>query len=108
MTKSPWFWLVIAGCCEVVYAVAMPHTRSFTRLLPSLLTITFIGLNLYFLSLAMRSLPVGTAYAVWVGIGAGGTALAGWLFLNASREIGRLLGMVLVISGIVLLKVTHK
>ena len=108
MTKSPWFWLVIAGMCEIVYAVAMPHTKSFTRLLPSAFTILFIGFSMYCLSLAMRTLPVGTAYAVWVGIGAGGTALAGILFLNESRDVWRLLGVALVVAGIVLLKVTHK
>ncbi len=108
MTKSPWFWLVVAGLCEVVYAVAMPHTRSFTRFYPSILTITFIAASMYCLSLAMKELPVGTAYAVWVGIGAGGTAIVGLLCLNESRDIGRLIGIALVIGGIVLLKLTHK
>ncbi len=108
MTKNPWFWLVIAGFCEVVYAVSMPHTRSFTRFFPSLFTICFIAASMYCLSLAIRVLPVGTAYAIWVGIGAGGTALVGLLFLNESKDFGRLLGITLVISGIVLLKLTHR
>lgn len=108
MMKNPWIWLIIAGMCEVVYAVAMPYTRSFTRLLPSLFTITFIAASMYCLSLAMRSLPVGTAYAVWVGIGVGGTAVVGLLFLNESKDIGRILGLGLIIVGIALLKLTHK
>lgn len=63
---------------------------------------------MYFLSVAMRSLPVGTAYAVWVGIGAGGTAFAGLLFLNESKDVWRLVGVALIIAGILLLKLTHK
>jgi quaternary ammonium compound-resistance protein SugE len=108
MIQNPWIWLVIAGLCEVVYAVAMPHTHSFTRLFPSIFTIAFIAASMYSLSLAMRSLPVGTAYAVWVGIGAGGTALVGLLFLNESKDIPRLLGIALIIVGITLVKLTHK
>lgn len=105
---NPWLWLVFAGICEVIYAVAMPHTKSFTRLLPSAFTITFIALSMYGLSVAMRSLPVGTAYAVWVGIGAGGTGLIGLLFLNEPRDLGRIVGILLVIGGIALLKLSHR
>lgn len=107
-TGNPWLWLVFAGLCEVVYAVAMPHTQSFTRLWPSLLAILFIGLSMFGLSVAMRSLPVGTAYAIWVGIGAGGTALVGVLALGESRDPWRVAGLALIIAGIALLKLTHK
>lgn len=106
--SNPWIWLLGAGCCEIIYAVTMPHTKSFTRLWPSLFTLGFIALSMYGLSVAMRTLPVGTAYAVWVGIGAGGTALVGLFFLNESRDPLRLLGILLIIGGIVLLKLTHK
>lgn len=101
-------WLLFAGLCEVVYAVMMPRTQSFTRFLPSVVTVLFIALSMYGLSVAVRTLPVGTAYAVWVGIGAGGTALVGLLFLGEPRDLGRLAGLALVVGGIVLLKLTHK
>lgn len=107
-SANPWLWLLFAGFCEIVYAVSMPHTRSFTRLWPSLFTLFFVGLSMYGLSVAMRTLPVGTAYAVWVGIGAGGTALIGLAFLNEPRDLGRLLGIGMVVGGIILLKITHK
>lgn len=106
-TDYAWLWLLAAGLCEVVYAVTMPHTRSFTRLFPSVITLVFIALSMYGLSMAMRSIPVGTAYAIWVGIGATGTALVGLFFLNESRELARLLGIGMVIGGIILLKITH-
>lgn len=108
LPQNPWLWLVFAGLCEIVYALAMPQTRSFTRLWPSTLAITFIVLSMYGLSVAMRSLPVGTAYAIWVGIGAGGTALIGLLFLHEPRDFLRLLGIGLVVVGIALLKLSHR
>ncbi len=106
--SNPWLWLLIAGTCEVIYALIMPHSKSFTRIVPSAFTILFIALSMYCLSLAMRSLPVGTAYAVWVGIGACGTAIAGIFFLQESRDPMRLIGLGLIVCGIVLLKITHK
>ncbi|MCS7063661.1 MAG: multidrug efflux SMR transporter [Methylacidiphilales bacterium] len=105
---SPWWWVVAAGLCEVVYAVVMPQTQGFTRLWPSLFTLAFIAASMYCLSLAMRGLPVGTAYAVWVGIGACGTALVGVCFLGESRDVGRLLGIGLIVVGIVLVKLSHR
>lgn len=92
----------------MVYAVVMPHTRSFSRLAPSIVAVVFIGLSMYCLSLAMRSLPVSTAYATWVGIGASGTALVGMLFLGESRDLGHIGGILLIISGIIILKLSHK
>lgn len=108
MKGNPWVWLLIAGMSEVVYAVTMPHTQAFTRLGPSVVTLVFIGLSMFCLSVAVKSLPVGTAYAVWVGIGAAGTALVGLLFFHESKDPWRLLGFMLILAGIVLLKMTHK
>jgi quaternary ammonium compound-resistance protein SugE len=104
---SPWTWLVLAGLCEIVYAVAMPHTRAFTRLWPSVIALTFVAASMYGLSVAAKSIPIGTAYAVWVGIGAAGTALVGLLFLNESRDLLRIVGLLAIIGGIVALKLTH-
>lgn len=99
-----WWLLLVAGACEVVWAAAIARTDGFTRLWPSLFCAAFIGLSLYLLSLAMRTVPVGTAYAVWVGIGAVGTALYGILFLSEAAHTARLLCLLLIVAGVAGLK----
>jgi quaternary ammonium compound-resistance protein SugE len=99
-----WIYLVLAGMAEIFYAAAMPRTDGFTRLLPSLFCAVFIAASMYFLSLASRTIPIGTAYAVWVGIGATGTALYGVLFLGEDRSLLRMLCFGLILAGIVGLK----
>lgn len=99
-----WIYLILAGICEVFYAAAMPRTDGFTRLWPSLFCLIFIGASMYLLSLATRTIPLGTAYAVWVGIGAIGTAAYGVLALGEDRSAQRILCFVLILAGIVGLK----
>jgi len=99
-----WLLLLVAGVCEVVWAASIARTDGFTRLWPSLFCIAFVALSLYLLSLAMRTIPVGTAYAVWVGIGAVGTALYGIVFLNESAHTARLLCLLLIVAGVAGLK----
>ena len=99
-----WVYLVAAGVCEIFYAAAMPRTDGFTRLWPSVFCGVFIALSMYLLSLATRSIPVGTAYAVWVGIGAVGTAVAGGVVLGEDSSVLRVLCFGLIIAGIVVLK----
>lgn len=99
-----WIYLLLAGACEIVYAATMPKTNGFTQLWPSLFCATFIAGSMYLLSLAARSIPIGTAYAVWVGIGAVGTAIYGMLLLGEDHSLLRLLCFMLIISGIVGLK----
>ena len=99
-----WFYLVLAGLCEIFYAAAMPRTDGFTRLGPSAFCALFIILSMYLLSLATRTIPVGTAYAVWVGIGAVGTAIYGILMLGEDRSLGRIICFSLILAGIVGLK----
>lgn len=99
-----WLYLILAGICEVFYAAAMPRTDGFTRLWPSLFCLIFIGASMYLLSLATRTIPLGTAYAVWVGIGAIGTAAYGVLALGEDRSALRILCFVLILAGIVGLK----
>jgi quaternary ammonium compound-resistance protein SugE len=99
-----WAYVLLAGLCEIVYAAAMPRTDGFTRLGPSAFCAVFIGLSMYLLSLATRSIPVGTAYAVWVGIGGVGTAIYGMLMLGEDRSLLRILCFVLILAGIVGLK----
>lgn len=101
-----WVYLFIAGIFEVIWAIGLKYTNGFTRLAPSLLTILGMIISFGFLSLALKSLPIGTAYAIWTGIGAVGTVLIGiWLF-DEPRNLTRLLFVCLIISGIVGLKIT--
>lgn len=99
-----WAFLIAAGLCEIFYAAAMPRTDGFTKLWPSLFCAAFIAASMYLLSLATRTIPVGTAYAVWVGIGAVGTAAYGMLMLGEDRSVARMACFGLIIMGIVGLK----
>lgn len=99
-----WFFLILAGVCEVFYAAAMPRTDGFTRLWPSVFCVIFIAASMYLISLATRTIPLGTAYAVWVGIGAIGTAAYGVLALGEDRSALRMLCFFLILAGIVGLK----
>ena len=99
-----WVFLIAAGLCEIFYAAAMPRTAGFTRLWPSLFCGAFIAASMYLLSLATRTIPVGTAYAVWVGIGAVGTAVYGMLALGEDRSVARMACFGLILMGIVGLK----
>ncbi|NIF82514.1 multidrug efflux SMR transporter [Comamonas sp. Tr-654] len=99
-----WIYLVLAGLCEIFYAAAMPRTDGFTKLGPSAFCAAFIVMSMYLLSLATRTIPVGTAYAVWVGIGAVGTAIYGVLMLDEDRSLGRIVCFSLILAGIVGLK----
>jgi quaternary ammonium compound-resistance protein SugE len=99
-----WMTLVAAGLFEIGWAVGLKYTEGFTRLVPSLLTVACMVLSLALLGLALRSLPLGTAYAVWTGIGTIGTALLGiWLFGESATAL-RLACIGLIVSGIVGLK----
>lgn len=99
-----WLYLVMAGLCEIFYAAAMPRTHGFNRLGPSTFCALFIGLSMYRLALATRTIPVGTAYAVWVGIGAVGTAIYGMAILREDSQPLRVLCFALILAGIVGLK----
>lgn len=96
--------MILAGVCEIFYAAAMPRTDGFSKLGPSVFCAVFIGLSMYLLSLATRTIPVGTAYAVWVGIGAIGTAVYGVVMLGEDRSVLRILCFALILAGIVGLK----
>ncbi|RZO83745.1 MAG: quaternary ammonium compound efflux SMR transporter SugE [Oceanococcus sp.] len=99
-----WFILLVAGLFEVVWAVGLKYTEGFTRPLPSLITLVAMGLSFYLLSMALRQLPLGTAYAVWVGVGAVGTAVVGILWLGESATPLKLVSLGLVVAGIAGLK----
>ncbi|WP_028550097.1 quaternary ammonium compound efflux SMR transporter SugE [Paenibacillus sp. UNC451MF] len=101
-----WIYLIIAGLFEVVWAVSIKYTNGFTKLVPTVVTIAGMAVSFYFLSQALKSLPMGTAYAIWTGIGAMGTVIVGMLFLGEPRDAIRLLFLLLIVGGIVGLKVT--
>lgn len=101
-----WFFLILAGLLEVVWAVGLKYTEGFSRIGPSVLTLGAMVGSVYLLSLAMRTLPLGTAYGVWVGIGAVGAAIAGMVLFKEPATMLRVASLVLVVAGIVGLKLS--
>lgn len=99
-----WIVLCIAGLLEVVWAIGLKYTQGFSRLGPSVITVAAMVVSMVLLSWTMKTLPTGTAYAVWTGIGAVGAATAGILFLGESASPARLLSLALIILGILGLK----
>ena len=100
----PWILLLLAGLLEVGWAIGLKYTEGFTKLWPSVGTIAAMVVSLGLLGAAMKSLPVGTSYAVWVGVGAVGTALLGIVLLGEPATAGRLVSLGLIVAGIVGLK----
>ena len=100
----PWFILVLAGLFEVGWAIGLKYTDGFTRFWPTLGTVAAMIISVGLLGLAMKSLPVGTSYAVWVGVGTVGTAALGILLLGESANAGRLVSLGFIVAGIVGLK----
>ena len=96
-----WIYLMIAGLFECGWAIGIKYTGGFTKLVPSALTVLSMVLSLWLLSLAMKSIPVGTAYAVWTGIGAVGVVILGMLLFGESRDIARIICLAVIVSGIV-------
>lgn len=101
-----WVLLFLAGLAEIVWAVGLKHTEGFTRLIPTAVTGGAMIVSVILLGLAVRSLPMGTAYAVWTGIGTVGTVLAGILLYGESADALRLLWLALIVAGIAGLKLT--
>lgn len=101
-----WIYLIIAGLLEVVWAYLMKQSEGFTRLWPSIGTLVFMLASFGLLSLAMRSLPLGTAYVVWTGIGAVGAFVVGIFFLQEPVSLLRILAAILIVSGLLLMKLT--
>lgn len=107
MKRVAWFLLLCAGLAEIVFALSLKYNQGFTRLWPSLMTIVFGAASFYLLMLSIRTLPLGTAYAVWTGMGAVGVAVIGIVLFKESAEVSRLFSIILVVVGLVGLKLTH-
>ena len=104
MAINPWIYLVLAGTMEVGWAVGLKYTEGFSQIIPSVITVGFMILSLYLLSLALKTISIGTGYAIWTGIGAMGTAIIGMMFLGDSKGLGRVICVFVVIAGILRLK----
>ncbi|GAB3206242.1 DMT family transporter [Marinactinospora thermotolerans] len=102
-----WVVLVLSGLMETAWATALSASKGFSRLGPSLLFLVTLTLSMAGLAFALRSIPVGTGYAIWVGIGAVGTALVGMVWLGEAVSVAKILCLVLIVSGIVGLKLLH-
>jgi quaternary ammonium compound-resistance protein SugE len=101
-----WVYLFVAGIFETAWAIGLKYSAGFTRPGPTIFTILTMAISLYLLALALRTLPVGTGYAVWTGIGTIGAAILGILLFDESREIARILCILLIVAGIIGLKLT--
>jgi quaternary ammonium compound-resistance protein SugE len=99
-----WLWLTLAGLLEVVWAIGLKYTDGFTRLVPSAITVAAMIASVYFLALAVRTIPIGTGYAVWTGIGAVGVAILGMVLFDEPRTLLRILSILLIVAGIAGLK----
>jgi quaternary ammonium compound-resistance protein SugE len=100
-----WIWLTAAGLLEIVWAVGLKYTDGFTKPIPSAITLVAMAASMLLLALAVRTIPIGTGYAVWTGIGAVGVALVGMFLFDESRDLLRIGSILLIVAGIVGLKV---
>jgi quaternary ammonium compound-resistance protein SugE len=105
-TTQAWLVLVVAGLLETGWAIGLKYAEGFTRPLPSALTIVALVASMWLLGMAAKTLPIGTAYAVWVGIGALGAALLGWRLLDEPMSVARVICLGLLLAGIIGLKLT--
>jgi len=99
-----WIYLFIAGILEVVWAIGLKYTEGFSKFWPSVVTVAAMAVSFYFLAQALKTLPVGTGYAVWTGIGAVGTAILGMALFSDSISPGRIISIALIVGGIIGLK----
>ena len=100
-----WVWLTVAGLLEIVWAVGLKYTDGFTRMWPSVVTIAAMVASVYCLAVALRTIPIGTGYAVWTGIGAVGVAILGMVLFGESTALLRIGAILLIVAGIAGLKV---
>jgi quaternary ammonium compound-resistance protein SugE len=102
-----WTFLFLAGLLEIVWALSLKRTEGFSRLYPSLFTLAAMAVSFYFLGKAVKDLPIGTAYAIWTGIGAAGTAAVSMLFLGEAISGIKIFCLAMIVAGTLGLKLTH-
>lgn len=105
--STAWIFLLLAGFFEICFTIALKLSNGFTKLLPSIITVVFIVLSFFSVSQAMKTISIGTAYAVWAGIGAAGTVVCGILFFGDSYHFVRIISISLIVIGIIGLKLAH-
>ena len=99
-----WIYLVVAGLFECGWAIGIKYTDGFTKTVPTILTVSAMAISFWLLSIAIKTIPIGTAYAIWSGIGALGVAIFGMLIFNESKEMLRIFCLLLIVFGIIGLK----
>ncbi|MCP2042350.1 multidrug efflux SMR transporter [Pontibacter sp. HSC-36F09] len=102
--NTAWIYLILAGICEIGWAFGLKYSEGFSKPLISIVTVIVMILSFILLSQAMKTLPLGTAYAIWTGIGAAGTAILGMVFLNEPKDLMRILCLLMIVAGVVGLK----
>lgn len=100
-----WIYLFLAGIFEVVWAIALKYSNGFSKLWPSVITTVGMAISIYFLAQALKSLPIGIAYAVWTGIGAIGTVILGMILFDESKDLIKIVFILFIVAGIVGLKI---
>lgn len=101
-----WILLVIAGLTEIIWAIGLKEAHGFTELIPSIITISFLIISFFLFARAMKTIPIGTAYAIFTGIGAAGTAIVGILWFNEPVSIGKIVFLCILLFGIIGLKLS--
>ena len=101
-----WVYLTVAGLLEIVWASAMKHSEGFTKFWPTIISLVGMVASMILLAMAMKTLPLGTAYSVWTGIGAAGAFIFGIIVLGEAASIGRIIAAALIVSGLVLMKLS--
>lgn len=102
--STAWFSLVVAGCFEVVWALGIKYTEGFTKPVASTITIAAMAASVWLLAIAIKTIPVGTGYAVWVGIGTVGAAIGGMILFGESKSVARMVCILLIVAGVIGLK----
>ena len=105
-STTSWIILIVAGLLEVCWAIGLKYSNGFTKLIPSIFTITTLAASMYLLARASQTLPIGTAYGVWVGIGALGAAISGMVLFNEPVTFGKIFFLCLLLTSIIGLKLT--
>lgn len=103
-----WIYILIASVFEISWAVGLKYSQGFTKLAPTIFTVITMILSYVFLAMGSKTLPIGTAYAVWTGIGAVGTAIYGIMFFDESKDLLRIFFIFLIVVGIIGLRLTYK